>query len=495
MLNQLVDRLTSVRIRQQLNRGFHFALWGLLLGAIVGCGLLVFQRAGILEAATFAWLGVLVAATLGLAAGLLWPTRWNSTTHLVDQSYGLKDRTTTAFEFASRRPDDELRALQIADALEHLRGVEASRVVPFRLPRVAGPAVCGLVLMFGVALLPTKRRAVAEVPEALPVVLEQAAVLEQTMLQELKNLADEQPDKELEQLTEELEQLTEELKQPEVDQREVLAKLSEMQQSLADALQQLDVEQVDAQLKQLAEALKAADATQAASQSLEAGNYDQAASELEKIDASTMDRKQRKALTDNLAKLSKNLSKGQQGQLSDSVAEMVKGLESENNSQCKSGMCKAAGVCRSQSVRKKIGECLARQLNRLSECKSQCQGNCEGGKPSNKVAKSDSPSQRWGTGASGKPLGEEKTSIDSQRQQEHITGISGDGPTERETLATPEARQDAARSYQDRYADFKKQMEEVIDSEPLPLGHRQTVRTYFESIRPQTGDDLLVDGK
>jgi hypothetical protein len=27
-------------------------------------------------------------------------------------------------------------------------------------------------------------------------------------------------------------------------------------------------------------------------------------------------------------------------------------------------------------------------------------------------------------------------------------------------------------------------MEEVLDSEPLPLGHRETVRTYFESIRP-----------
>jgi hypothetical protein len=28
----------------------------------------------------------------------------------------------------------------------------------------------------------------------------------------------------------------------------------------------------------------------------------------------------------------------------------------------------------------------------------------------------------------------------------------------------------------------------VLDSEPIPLGHRQTIRRYFELIRPEQGD-------
>ena len=153
-------------------------------------------------------------------------------------------------------------------------------------------------------------------------------------------------------------------------------------------------------------------------------------------------------------------------------------------------MCKAAGVCKKQGVRKKISECLNCQLNRLAECKSCCQGNCNKITNSQVVKKSNSPSQSAGMGASGKPFGEEKTKFDTTRRDESITGVAGEGPSERETISTPEARQDAARGYRDRYAEYKKQMEEVIDSEPLSLGHRQTVRKYFESIRPENGEDL-----
>ena len=37
----------------------------------------------------------------------------------------------------------------------------------------------------------------------------------------------------------------------------------------------------------------------------------------------------------------------------------------------------------------------------------------------------------------------------------------------------------------------------VLDSEPIPLGHRQTIRRYFELIRPKNSDmnDKKEDGK
>jgi hypothetical protein len=147
-----------------------------------------------------------------------------------------------------------------------------------------------------------------------------------------------------------------------------------MQATLAVALKQLDVQQVDAQLQQLAEALQVADATQAARQALRESKYDKAAKEFERIDASSMNRKQRDAVASNLAKLSSKLGQGKKGQLSDAVSEMLDGLENESDSKCKAGFSKVAGVCRKQGIKKRISECLGCQLNRLAACKGSCQG-------------------------------------------------------------------------------------------------------------------------
>jgi hypothetical protein len=317
-------------------------------------------------------------------------------------------------------------------------------------------------------------------------VLHEHGKSEETLIEELEELAQETKDPELEKLAEEMKQAVEDLEDPEIDQHEALAQLSEMQAALAAAMKQLETQKVDAELQQLAEALQDADATQAASQSLKESNYEKSAEELEKIDASTMNRKERDAVASNLAKLSSKLGKGKKGQLSESIQEMAEGLSSEDSEQSKSGFCKAAGVCRTQGIKKKIAECLACQLNRLAECKGCCQGQCN--KPGSTLAKSKSPSNSAGAAASNSPMGEERTNLDSKRRDEDLTGIAGEGPSERETSASSEARQDAARSYSERYAAYRKQMEEVLDSEPLPLGHRETVRTYFESIRPTNED-------
>ena len=90
----------------------------------------------------------------------------------------------------------------------------------------------------------------------------------------------------------------------------------------------------------------------------------------------------------------------------------------------------------------------------------------------------------------GRVTGESLAAVAGAAYESHkaITGVQGEGSSERETTQSPEGEQDAARSSQKKYTEFRKQMEEVIDSEPLPLGHRETVRKYFESIRPANGD-------
>ena len=48
--------------------------------------------------------------------------------------------------------------------------------------------------------------------------------------------------------------------------------------------------------------------------------------------------------------------------------------------------------------------------------------------------------------------------------------------------------ENAKRGYRDAYKAYKKQSDAVLESEPIPLGQRQTIRRYFELIRPQNGD-------
>jgi hypothetical protein len=74
----------------------------------------------------------------------------------------------------------------------------------------------------------------------------------------------------------------------------------------------------------------------------------------------------------------------------------------------------------------------------------------------------------------------------SQARHEKLTGQLGDeGDTETETIQSPESEQAAQRAYREKYLEYQKLSEAVLDSEPIPLGHRQTIRRYFQAIRPE----------
>lgn len=494
MLRDLHKALSPVRWRQRLVRSLRGLIVGATCGAMAGVGIEIARLMGASYESLTSWYAVLGSGAVGALAALVAPISWKQTARLVDQHYKLQDRTVTALSFAQRNSPDPLVQLQIADAEERLQSVKAQDVVPVHAPKSGISLAVTLALMIGLIAVPRSGETIdPALAQLRQVVNEQAVALEETMLEDLRELVEKHPEPELKELTKELEEMVEELKAPEVDQREALAKISEMQQTLAAALEKLDLQQVDSQLQELAAALEPAESLKSIAESLKAGKYDKAAQELEKMDPKNLDRKEREAVASNLKKFKKDLGEGKQGELSDAAQEMQEGLENENESQCKSGQCKAAGVCKNQGMKKSLSQCLGCQLNRLSQCKGNCQnpGQCMG----NKVVKSDTPTNKAGQGASNEPTGENKTQLDSNRNRDDITGVQGDGPSEREVSSSPEGEQTSARTYSQKYSEYKKQMEEVLDSEPLPLGHRETVRKYFESIRPSQEEAAAVDTK
>ncbi len=488
MLRDIRKALSPVRSRLRMMRTLNWCLRGAVVGGCVGIAMEMSRLLAIDLPTWASWSAMAGGAALGALAGLCSPISSLLVARLIDRHYKLQDRSVTALAFAKRENPDAVMQLQMSDALDRIGQTVPRDVLPLGVPRSSVVFAFTAAIMLGLVLIP--RGAAEESADAnllQQVVADQAKTLEETMLEDVREMADKQQDPELDKLLKELEEQVEELKAPEVDQREALAKLSEMQAALASAMEKLDLQKVDAQLQELAEAMQPAESLQSVSESLKNGKYDKAAEQLEKVDLSKLNRKERDAVNSNLKKLNKKLEGGEPGELSDGVKEMQEGLEEENESKCKNGQCKAASACKKQGVKKSIKECLSCQLNRLSECKCNCQNPSD--KVCNNVAKSKEPSAKAGAGASNEPTGLEKTQLDSNRQRDNITGVQGDGPSERETSNAPEGEQKAARSYSERYTEFRKQMEEVLDNEPLPLGHRETVRKYFESIRPSNEED------
>ena len=223
-------------------------------------------------------------------------------------------------------------------------------------------------------------------------------------------------------------------------------------------------------------------ALEGAGQALEQGKYDKAAEQLEKVEPK-FDRKETKTLKEKLAQAASAMEEAGLTDMSTATTELAESLDDLATAQ---GACKKLGnLARSQGRRKRITSLLSLATRSLSECKGNCNKNSTAKIRLRK--KSEKPSSNWGMATSGNTDGD-KSKLDSARQREQVVGEMGEGASETETTHMPEGRQTAARSYREQYQKYRRMTEAALNSEPIPLGQRQTIRRYFELIRPQ-GDE------
>jgi hypothetical protein len=233
--------------------------------------------------------------------------------------------------------------------------------------------------------------------------------------------------------------------------------------------------------------LSLAQEMQAAGQAMSQGKLDEAAEQLQKLDLPKLDRQTEKALTEKLEQLAKNSGDGAQRQLQEALSQAAQGLSQGNSSKFKDGMQGLAGECKKQGRRNKLSDLLRKQCQCLGECKGECESECKSTGTSNKKG-----GQNWGLAASTNEPGE-KTPLLKGAHQMNLTGQeSNQGDVDVETEHTPEARQEAIRQYREKVEKYQQLSESVLDSEPIPLGHRQTIRRYFEMIRPEQAETNAV---
>lgn len=501
MREQILKTLSPIRLRQRLQRAFAWGLTGLGLSAAVCTVLGILRLAASMSISLPSVIALLTAGPLlGALLGAFWKHSWSDSAAAVDQHYRLKDRTVTALEFAVSAEPTPFHELQLEDAARHVSGIDARVVAPYRVPRQTAYAAAAVALALTLLLYPLPVEPV-QASVSQPAGIAAAAQVIDEDLTELEQYSEETETAEIEELVEELREELEELANPETDVREALATISEMQARLAAEKAEYNDALVDAQLQSVGAAMAGAAALQNAAEKLQEGDFDSAAEELEKLKRAELDPREARATSDRLAKVSRSLQQAGLSQMSEAVSQMSEAARSQDSKKLGEACNRLGQGVRQHGLRKRLNQLLQSKLNTLNECKTLCKANgqcekCGGLCPDGqclssgmslaglKPKESQQPSRKAGSATAGNTDGE-RTDLDSQQNVAAISGqLSESGSSEFETTTSPEGREQARRRARQSFAEYQKMSEAVLESEPIPLGQRQTIRRYFQLIRP-----------
>ena len=290
-------------------------------------------------------------------------------------------------------------------------------------------------------------------------------------------------DPKLKELVQKLNETIQEMKQPGVDTKEALAKLSEMQAAITAQQAQFNVGLVDAQMQALGEAMASTQALEGAGQALQQGKYDKAAEQLEKAEPK-FDRKEAKTLKEKLAKAAKAMEEAGLAELSTATTELSESLEDAGS---RRGRLQEAGQPGPQPGPSQEDQ---RPAHASVPESRRVQGQLQEEQHGQAAAAEEvrQAHQQLGHGHQRQHRRREDQARLGPQEASRCKGEMGEGASETETTHMPEGRQTAARAYREQYQKYRRMTEAALDSEPIPLGHRQTIRRYFELIRPQ-GDE------
>ena len=480
MKHKFEQQLQTARQHQQQQWLWQCASTGLLCGAGAGCVLAILR---IISHGAFSWIWILVAIAVPVfgAIGFAFLRSCSLVTaaRFIDSTCHLKDRIQTALQFLDAPGEDAVRRLQIEDAAAHLASVDLQKILPVKAPPSWNVAVVGAVFVFLLGFLAAPREILQASVTANEVVAEQAVQASES-LEELKEFQEQHKDAELDKMLEEMNQQLKVLAAPGTTPKEALAKLSEMEASLQEMQQQLSDPAVESQLMEIGEALALAEPTAAAGAALSKGDMQKAAEELSQMTKPQLDRKTEKAVKEKLEQAQQKA--GEHNQTKDiqkSLDKMTKGLSNGDKEQFEEGAKALAEECEQQGKKQELSDLLKKQSQFLGECKAQCESESR-----NLAQGSRKGGNKAGKGSTG--MAGSKTALQKTGNELKLTGQdSGQGDVDKETITGEMEQQESVRQYREKAGQYEALSESALESESIPLGHRQTIRRYFEMIRPQ----------
>lgn len=450
--------------------------------------LLVFPSAGMVVSAALAF--ALTVWLVLLAAAWFRPVDTAKTVRVADAKFGLPDHTLTASELPAEDAAGWLR-LQHEDTDARLRGVDWKTSWPLRWPRFSALAATAAVLLAGLLAL----RLTIFAPAA-PVVVEQAGLVNEAaaveeLLKDWDKAAELTQDPELKDLLAELQPLREQL--PKMDEREMLLTLSKIENKLEALRDAAGKESLEASAADMAAAFESVDGMSAMAAALRQKNFEKA-SKLAEKEAEKLSQpgaeipKGADQAGEQMSKAAQKLEKSGRAEAASAMQQVSQGAAKKDPAEMGKGMGQLGQCMSREASRQAAATRLGLQLAQIGQCKGGM-GNKEGmgaglslmpklslmKSPGGKGAGSETDPNRFG----------DPTQAEAARTQENLTGALGEGESETETLSSDAPGGEAPRAGKTaQFAQYEKLSRQAIADESLPLAYRETIKKYFEAIRP-----------
>lgn len=493
-----IEKMIRDVSRRQWRRLFFYRMLGVFfVSEIITAILLLIECFGDLGAGSvwmISGITLSIGAVVGLLAGLTVRFDHMVAARLIDSRFELKDRVLTALSLNRSGRSDGMARLQLDDTLNAVASIRVSELGFSGKKKKIVPSLILMSVIFAICLAFSfiENRSNAYTVEPIPELVRLTEEVRQEILEPVEfDLPRTSPKQEQDwqeqtnKLQKKLEEQVQKLEENMDDPKEMLAALSEMEEAIRQTLSQFDTQTEERALSDLGSVLSESAVLTNAGKAMKAGRWSDASKELQKADLDKMNNEDRKKTSSRLKKLSKDQKNKNRQTDSNQTERLANSISAGDNGLTGNLLKQLSDRIERYSLRKGICRSLQKRLAFLCSCKSNCSGCCANGQNGGqKIQKSNKGGKNSGKGRAGDPRTGQDSKLSSTRRQNQLNGMSGEGPSEIETLSSDEAAGNAVRPYSEVYREYKKKSESVLESEPIPLGNRQIIRRYFESIRP-----------
>lgn len=478
--------------RMRLQRLVDTGGWAVRLAAL---GFVVFLAAMLIFPNLAGWsLWVLVwagvSAVFSLLAAWGWPIDAGRISREIDQHFSLPDHVLSAHELGDNEGKPWF-ALQRADTARRLAGLDWAGGWPIFWPRFSG--------LFGVAAallaILMVARFVAYAPVAIvataPANNPSAAAIEE-IFKDWEKAAEMTEDPELRKLLAEIKPMRDQM--PKMSDRELMMSLSKLENKLQALREAAAKDSLEEASGELASAFENVEDMGALAAALRRKDFEKAAEmsqrEAEKLAKSdSMPRGADSATTQQqMEQASQKLEKSGQKSAASALQQVKQAGQKNDGKGMGKGMEELAKSFGSEAKRQSAAASLGVQLAQIGQGKGQIgqkPGEGEGDGNSTMPKLSDRPGGREAGSETDPNRTKTATNLEGGRTAQNLTGAAGEGESQTENLKSDAPGGEAPRGEKSaQFSQYEKLSQQAIADENLPLAYRESIRKYFEAIRP-----------
>jgi inosine/xanthosine triphosphate pyrophosphatase family protein len=497
-----------------------------IAGTAVDCVMLFVARFKAFTPPLWLLLAVPVGLALGgLVAGFLHRFPPQVIAARADRALSLKERLTTALELQRRELGGVLADAQIADAMWHVRRIEAWRTFPPRIPSREGKTIVAvLIVAAALVFIPNPGKAAIQRQAVVQAAIQAEAQKIDKVATDVKQNEDATGNRSFDQQTIDqiLAELQKQLRQPQLSAEDALAKLQTAQQKL-QANQDPNADALGEALQALAAQFDDQQLLKQVAQDIRSGDYSAAARDLQAVgqQASSLSQDQKDQLGASLRAAAAAQAKAGNSQLSDSLgqaSDALNGSPAESSAAFK----QAAGNLQNTGQRAQAQQNVNKALSQVQQSASNMadvagadsgnspssfSGSNTGANPDDSMTdpngstdpngQGQGPGQGQGQGdgqqgtGDGSGYGSQGGETVYTGSDGHYEGVPGQaGPngqvqtSDDDSLADP-AQNGANVPYEQVVGQYQQQASQAMDRASVPLSYRQIVKDYFSSLAPR----------